>query len=56
MMNVDENIKHRDKIIRSYILSRNRDKNPEFLLVREVIQNLRTRKPKINLRLLFPQV
>jgi len=47
-MKVDKNIKHRDKTIRSYIISRNWDKNPEFLLVREVIQNLITSKPKLS--------
>ena len=47
-MKVDKNIKHRDKTIRSYIISRNWDKNPEFLLVREVILNLTTRKPKLS--------
>lgn len=47
-MKVDKNIKHRDKTIRSYIISRNWDKNPEFLLVREVIQDLTKRKPNLN--------
>ena len=47
-MKVDKNIKHRDKTIRSYIISRNWDKNPEFLLVREVVKDLRTRKPKLS--------
>ena len=47
-MKVDKNIKHRDNTIRSYIISRNWDINPEFLLVREVIQNLVTRKPELS--------
>ncbi len=46
-MRVDKNIKHRNKTIRSYITSRDWDKNPEFLLVRDVVQNLATRKPNL---------
>lgn len=47
-MKVDKNIKHRDKTLRSYIKSRNWDKNPEFLIVRDVVQNLKTRKPELS--------
>ncbi|KKL46102.1 hypothetical protein LCGC14_2348990, partial [marine sediment metagenome] len=48
IMEVGKDIKHRDKTIRSYIIARNWDKNPEFLLVREVVQNLTKRKPNLN--------
>lgn len=47
-MKVNKDIKHRDKTIRCYIISRNWDKNPEFLLVREVVQNLKTRRPELS--------
>ncbi len=47
-MKVDKDKKHRNKTLRSYIVSRTWDKNPEFLMVREVVQNLRTKKPNFD--------
>ena len=46
-MKVDKQIKHRDETIRSYILSRNWDENPEFLIVQDVIQDLPKKKPQL---------
>ena len=46
-MKVDKEIRHRDKLIRSYVLSRNWDKNPEFLLVKQVVQDLTKKKPEL---------
>ncbi len=47
-MKIDKEIKHRDKTIRSYILSKNWDKNPEFLIVKEVVQDLAKKKPEFS--------
>jgi len=47
-MKVDKEIKRRDKTIRSYILSRTWDKNPEFLLIRKVVQDLTKKKPELS--------
>lgn len=44
----DKEIIHGDKTIRSYILARTWEKNPEFLLVRQVVKNLT--KKKLELR------
>jgi len=46
-MKVDKKIRHRDKTIRSYILSRNWDNNPEFLIAREVVQDLTKKMPEL---------
>ncbi|KKM62655.1 hypothetical protein LCGC14_1519480 [marine sediment metagenome] len=47
-MRVGRDIKHRDKTIRSYVLSRNWDKNPEFLLVQKVVRDLTEKKPELS--------
>ncbi len=39
-------LKHRDNTIRSYIINRNWDKNPEFLIVKEVINHLAEKMPQ----------
>ncbi len=41
-----KNLKLRDKTIRSYIINRYWDKNPEFLIVKEVINHLAEKRPQ----------
>lgn len=47
MMIDKEELLHRDKTIRNYINARNWDKNPEFLLVKDLINELGNRRPDL---------
>lgn len=46
-LGVKKEIKHRNNTIRSYINNRVWDENPEFLLTKKVINNLKERRPEL---------